>query len=156
MADSTVREQIIETLRERLATYDWQVFDPTIWVGRSTFDPESERLPVVTLLPGQEESEPTPYGADHITMPVDVSALVSLEDGQEASTYGEPVFGELRKAVFSGNGIYIAYGEEYFSLSYGGGGIVGYPDELGPAVITVGLNLQVIYKTNKADPYNYM
>lgn len=154
MADLTVRQKIIETLQDRLKVYDWQVFDPVIWVGRSIFDSETEQLPVVTILPRPEESEGTRYGTNYIAMPIDMSALISLQDGQQASAIGESVFGELHSAAFSGDGTIIPVNDDNFSLTYSGGGIVEYPDELGPAVITIGLTLHVTYETYTGDPYN--
>ena len=150
----TIREQIISALQTRLENYAWTAWDPSVFVGRSVFDPDTDadRLPVLTILPGVEDSTRTKYRTDQITMPLDLSGLVSLEDSADVTELCEPVFGEMKKAAFNGGAILI--GTDYFTLEYRGGGIITYPGELGPAIVTIGVTLAITYETATGDPYN--
>ncbi|WP_028575029.1 hypothetical protein [Desulfonatronovibrio hydrogenovorans] len=148
----TVRQQIIETLKARLQSYSWAEFEPEIHAGRTIFDPDEDPLPVVTIVAGTETSERTRYGTDLRTMQIDVSALLSLADGKEAFDIGEPAFGELHKACFDGGEIQI--GDDYVALIYTGGGIVDYPSELGPALITIAVTITVTFETATGNPCN--
>ena len=156
----TIREQIISALQTRLENYAWTSWDPSVFAGRSVFDPDvdTDRLPVLTILPSVEDSTRTKYRTDQITMQVDLSGLVSLEDGAEVYEHCEPVFGELRKACFyvsaTDSSGAIQIGTDYFTLEYRGGGIITYPGELGPAIVTVGVTLAITYETATGDPYN--
>ncbi len=133
------RQTILEKLRDRLEAHSWEAFAPTVFVGRTIFDPDSDPLPVLTIVPGLETSEPTRYGADRIDMPCDVSALVSLKDGQEVTELCEPIFAEIKSALFGPGQIEIASGEDpqYVSITYAGGGIADYPSEIGPSTVTI-------------------
>ena len=148
----TIREQIIAALQTRLENYAWEMWNPEIYVGRSIFDPDTDPLPVLTILPSVEEAARTRYGTDQITMQVDLSGLVSLADGASVTEDCEPIFGEMRKAAFSGGEIQI--GNDYVAMAYTGGGIMDYPSELGPAIVTIGVTLAITYETNIGDPYN--
>ena len=148
----TIREQIIAALETRLKNYNWQQWDPDIFVGRSVFDPDVDPLPVLTILPSVEEAARTRYGTDQITMQVNLSGIVSLADGASVTEDCEPIFGEMRKAAFSGGEIQI--GTDYVAMAYTGGGIMDYPSELGPAIVTIGVILAITYETNIGDPYN--
>lgn len=156
----TVRERIINALADRLEAYDWQQWQPEIFTGRNMFDPEADALPVLTIIPSAEEAEQTRYGTDLVTMQIDVSGLVSLPDEKTVSEDCEPVFGEIRKACFDGGTIDLTFGEgadeitNYYKLQYTGGGIIDYPSELGPAIVTIGVTLAITYETNIGDPYN--
>jgi hypothetical protein len=159
MAD-TIREQIIDAIADRLTDFTWTaITTPSIFIGRSIFDPEVDEMPLVTMLAGQEDSERTRYGIDSITMPVSVSCLISLEDGAAVDSIAEPVFGEMKEALFAGGPIDLGFedsGEEVeaFPFVYAGGGLVDYPSELGPAIINITISAVVKYETATGDPYN--
>ena len=138
------RQPILTALHAYLESYSWQSFSPVVHLGRSVFDPERDPLPVLTILPGQETAEHR-YGYDQITLDIGVSALVSLKDGQDILEICEPVFAELKTALFTG---VLTVVEEQFTLSYTSGGISDYPPELGPYVATIGINAQLQYTTD--------
>lgn len=173
----TIRERILEKLKSRLSDHTWttlyesdgdggrQTVQPNIFVGRSIFDPDAwpdrDRLPLVTVVAGMEDAGQSQYAADIITMPVDVSALISLEDATDVFDECEPIFGELRSVVGGDDGhITLTMGEgddaedQYFPIHYTGGGIADYPTELGPTIITVVMSCSVTYATATGDPYN--
>lgn len=149
---ATIRQQIIQALENRLAAYTWIEIDPEVSTGRVIFDPDTDPLPVITIVAGVETSERTRYGSDKRTMPVDVSALISISDAKDAFEIGEPALGELHKACFHGGELPV--GDDFVSLAYTGGGIVDYPGELGPAIITIAVTLSVIFETDSGNPYN--
>lgn len=153
MADS-IRTQLVEAIQSRLYSYAWGSFAPAgVYLGRSIFDTDSDPLPLITIVPGVEDSEVSRYGTDLRIMPVDISAIISLDDGADVTAVCEPIYAEVHKAVFN-DGNQIQIGSDYFSIEFRGGGIVEYPAETGPAVVTVGVSLEITYETAIGDPYN--
>ena len=159
----TIRRQIIDAIADRLEAYSWTVFTaPDIHKGRMIFDPDQsiDPLPLVTIIPEMEEAEQSRYNNDLITMPVAVTCLMSLEDGADTYEICEPVFGELRQALFSGGPIEIGVDDtdeeaELFPFDYRGGGIVSYPTEIGPAVVNITVSAVVKYESTIGDPYTF-
>ena len=134
----------MEALRDHLERYPWRTFGPAVYLGRSIFDPDDDPLPVLTIMPGQETAEQS-YQSSRVTLPVDVSALVSLDDGQKILFVCEPVLSEIKTALFAQP---IAVSTELFPFTYLGGGIADYPSELGPFIATIGVQAQVQYITD--------
>lgn len=155
----TIRHRIIEALASRLEDYSWDEIEPEIHVGRTTFDPDYDPLPVVTVVARPDESELTMYRADRRTMTLDVSVLIALDDAKEAGATGEALYGELHKAVFDGGALSLEFTDpeetEYFPLEFQGGGIADYPDTpSGPAHVTIAVTVSVTFETAHGDPYN--
>jgi len=142
------RQTILEKLRDRLESHSWQTFGPTVFVGRTIFDPDSDPLPVLTIVPGLESSERTRYGADRIDMPCEVSALVSLKDGRDVTELCEPIFAEIKQALFAPGQIEVESGDDpqYVSITYVGGGIADYPGEIGPAIVTIVVQVRLHFE----------
>lgn len=94
----------MELLQEILQAHTWACFGeditPTIHLGRVSFDPETDPLPLITLVPALETSEPTRYNCNAITLSIGASALVSTQGGAGAFTVGETVLAELHHALF--------------------------------------------------------
>jgi hypothetical protein len=152
----TVRQQIIEGFAAHFAAYGWQSASfAAVYVGRIVFDPDTDPLPLITILPRPDETASTLYGTDSNTMPMDVTAVLRLEapDGVAltATDLGEPVKGELQAAAFA---IPTALADLVERIEYRGGGIDDYPDTLGQSTFTVSLSLAVVYETKKGDPYS--
>ena len=141
------RQPILTALHAYLEAYNWQTFQPEVHLGRSVFDPDRDPLPVLTILPGQETAEHR-YGYDQITLDIGISALVSLANGQDILEICEPVFAEIKTALFTG---ILQVMDEQFTLQYTSGGISDYPPELGPFVATIGVNAQLQYTTDHND-----
>ena len=161
MAD-TIREKIIDAIYDRLNDYAWTTLtDVGIFRGRSIFDPANpdEQLPLITILPGQEESTRTKYGTDDRNTQVSITCLMSLEDGTEVDALCEPVFGEMQAALFGEGPIIIDEGDSTavddreVAFQYRGGGIVEYPQELGPAIITITITAEFAYECPAGNPY---
>jgi len=148
----TLRKTLINELKTRLETYTWSVLEsPEVFTGRTRFDPDEDPLPLITIVAGIEDgTEQTAYQTNFRTMPLDVSALISIEDAKEAGDIGEDVFGELEKACFFGGPLTIA--DENYFLDFKGGGIVDYPDQLGPAMLTITVALELAYETGFGQP----
>jgi len=148
----TLRKQIIESLKTRLTEYTWSVLDaPAVYSGRTRFDPDDEPLPVVTIIAGMEDGiEQTAFRTNFRVMPLEVTALVGIEDAKEAFDIGEDIFGKLERACFSGGSL-IVNEEDYF-LGLRGGGIVDYPDQLGAAILTITVSLEIEYETEIGVP----
>ena len=148
MAD-TIREKIIAAMTSTLKNYSeyTTISSPDVHRGRIIFDPDVDPLPLISVVPRVESAEPTTYQTTDCTMPVDVSCLVPVGESNP-SELGEAVLGELIKAALS------AVPSDAESIFYTGGGIDEYPDEMGQAVLTVGISLSVKYKTDTDDPYN--
>lgn len=140
----SARMQILEALRDHLDQYPWRTFVPAVYLGRSIFDPDDDPLPVLTIMPGQETAESV-YQGSLVTLSVDVSILLSLQDGQEVLSVCEPVLSEIKTALFAQS---ITVSTELFPLTYIGGGITDYPSELGPFIATIGVQAQVQYTTD--------
>lgn len=162
--EQTTRERIAYALRDRLAAYPWETWQPDVYVGRSVFDPDQDPMPVLTIVPGVENAEQSRYGTDLVDLTLDLSALVSLADGQDVTAQCEPIFGEIRRACFAGGAISLDHtytddgGAEqtatnHYALQYRGGGILDYPAELGPALVTVGVTLATTYETDIGEPH---
>ncbi len=149
---NTIRQQILNILQTTLQDYPWhQVTPEAVHIGRTSFDPDTDTLPLITIVPGLETSDVTRYRTNECVMPIGVSALVSTDGGGGASIIGEAVFGELHKALFSNLNALMDLG----SISYTGGGIAEYPDTpAGKAIITIGVNLDVHYETLIGNPYH--
>lgn len=161
MAD-TIRQKIINVIYDRLNDYAWTaVEDPAVFHGRSVFDPstEAEELPLFTVLSGPEEATRTKYGTDDITFPVSISCLMLLEQDQNCDDICEPVFGEMKVALFAGGPLTIDEGDPSYvddnemSFEYRGGGVAEYPAELGPAIITITISAVVGYESPAGNPY---
>lgn len=148
MAD-TLREKIIKHIVATLGDYGTFVAipSPVVSRGQQLFDPDVDPLPVIAVLPGVEEAERTRYGTTHCTMPVDISCLISLGDNNP-SELGEAVLGELITAALS------SLPSDAEDMAYSSGGIESYPDQMGQAVLSVGITINVQYETDTGDPYN--
>ena len=148
------RQPILTALHAYLEAYNWQTFSPEVYLGRSVFfpgskdDPGPDPLPVLTVLPGQETAEHRYGGYDQITLDIGISAFISLDDGQDILEICEPVFAEMKKAMFTG---VLTVATEQFTLQYTSGGILEYPPELGPFVAQIGVNAQLQYTTDHND-----
>ncbi len=147
----TVRHKIIKELKNNLEGYNWRTLDsPLLYAGRTRFDTEDEPLPIVTIVAGLEyDIEQTAYNTNFRKLPVEISALVSLEDGAETTEICEPVFGELEKAVFNKR---IEINEQTFNIYLRGGGIADYPEQLGSAVLIITLSVDIHYETVIGNP----
>ena len=169
MADDTIRMQLIEEIESRLNNFSWTTLtDPSVFVGRSIFNTEADPdnpdlevdpLPLFAILAGVEDTEQKRYGIDTDTMPVSITCIVSLDDGADAYAVGEPVYGEMKKALFADGHLELGTEDsgtevEAFPFFRTGGGIEEYPSELGPAIIKIIISAVVIYETATGDPYN--
>lgn len=150
----SIRLRLARAIKARFVDANFDTFTPAgVFLGRSTFDPDTDPLPLITIVPGVEDSSVTKYGTDERTMPVEVSALISLSDGADVTEICEPIYAEIHQAVFF-DGFQIQLGSDYFNIEFRGGGIVEYPTETGPAIVTVGISLDIAYETAIGDPYN--
>ena len=147
----TIRYQILQSLQARLQQYNFSTWTPEdVHVGRVMFDPDVDRLPLLTVVAGTDTSNRSAYRTNQREMPIDVSGIVSLEDGADVTELCEPIYGEIEKACFNGGEIQI--GENYFTIEFRGGGIVDYPSDPGPALVTIGVSLAVTYETDIGNP----
>jgi hypothetical protein len=160
--EDTIREKIIQEIFDLYDEFTFEsVTNPTIHRGRQIFDPESEPPPIITILPRIEESVSTPYGMSGQSMPVDIICLERVGTNNP-SELGEKILGELI-ACFAGvpstsagshvktGGLSTDYADGFV---YRSGGIDAYPDELGHAILHIGITVIVKYQTLAGDPYN--
>lgn len=151
----TIRQKIIDALRVRME----RMYPDDVHVGRTIFDPSVDRLPLVTIVAGVETSSKTAYKLNRREMPIEVSALISLggDNDSGVKTYKyvteacEPIYGQMEQACFYG-GSDIQIGDNYYPIEFRGGGIIDYPSDPGPAIVTVGVSLAVTYETEIGDP----
>lgn len=151
----TIRQKILDALQTRMD----RMYPDNVYIGRTIFDPEVDRLPLATIVAGTETSTRTAYRTNQREMPIEVSALISLggDNDSGVATYKdvtaacEPIYGQMEQSCFDG-GSQIQIGDDYFTLEFRGGGIVEYPSEPGPAIVTVGVSLAVTYETEIGDP----
>ena len=143
----TIREKIIADIVSTLNLYGSYsvIASPTVVRGYETFDPDVHDLPIVAVVPRQENVERTEYGAYQCTMQVDVYCLVKLGSANP-SELAEAVLGELLLATFS------ATPSDASDMAYVNGGIDEYMDQT-KTVLTVGITIEVVYETDIGDPY---
>ena len=147
----TIRHLLLTKLQERLSQFNFSTWSPEeVHIGRTMFDPDVDRLPLLTVVAGTDTSNRSAYRTNQREMQVDVSGIVSLDDGADVTELCEPIYGEIEKACFHGGEIQI--GDNYYSIEFRGGGIVDYPSDPGPALVTVGVSLAVTYETDIGDP----
>jgi len=151
----TIRQKILEALQARME----RVYPDNVYIGRTIFDPEVDPLPLATIVAGTETSTRTAYRLNQREMPVEVSALISLggdndtgvETYKDVTEACEPIYGQIEEACFNG-GSSIEIGDNHYPIEFRGGGIIDYPSEPGPAIVTVGVSLAVTYETEIGDP----
>jgi hypothetical protein len=160
--DKTIREKIIYEITALFEGYTFvSITNPAVYRGWQVFDPDVKPPPLVALQPRVEECNRTDYGADERTMPVDIICLERIVD-QNPSELGEAILGELIACVFGKaveeDGAIIKLGGMSTDLAddvvYRTGGIDQYPDQLGEAILHVGITVSVRYTTLAGDPYN--
>jgi hypothetical protein len=160
----TIREKIIRELVDVLNGFTWEsISAPKVYRGRQIFNPDTELPPIITILPRAEDGAQTDFGTDDKTMLIDAICLERM-NGQNPSELGEAILGELTAAVFGKEvdgsdgdpekfgGMSTTYAD---AVSYVGGGVDRYPDELGQQILHVGITIRVKYQTNAGDPYNH-
>ena len=144
----TIREGIIQAIVTNLEGGTYTILDDAVvYRGRQLFDPDTEELPLITVLPRLEDAERTQYGTSLCRMPIDISCLVRI-DGRNVSTLAESALGELIKSAMS------SLPSDADDVTYTGGGVEQYPDVMGQKVLMVGITIRVEYQFNSGDPYN--
>ena len=147
MAD-TIREQIIKAMVTQLESATFEtLLGATIYRGQLLFQTEIEALPIVAVIPREEEAGVTQYGSAIMLMPVVVGAILAIE-GENPSELAEAVHGEL---IAHAMGLSSALFQD---MVYVGGGIEQYPDQLGQPLISVSITINIEYLADIGDPYN--
>jgi hypothetical protein len=147
MAD-TIREKIIAAIVATLDTYTGftTIVSPSVERGYENYDPDVDALPIIAVMPRQENIEHTEYQTHACTMQVDIYCLIKI-GAANPSALAEAVLGELIKATLS------ATPTEASDMAYINGGIDQYMD-LSKTVLVVGISIEVKYETDIGDPYN--
>ncbi len=149
----TLRHRILTALQQRLEAWSWSSIDiQEVYVGRVMFNPEVDPLPLITIVASVDESTPTAYKTNRRVMPIEVSALASLDDGATVTEDLEPAYGEIETAIW--NGGHLQVGDDHFNIEFRGGGIADYPTETGAALVTIAVLIAIAYETPVGDPYN--
>ena len=144
----TIREKVILGIIANLEAGTYvELHGAQVFRGRQLFDPDTEDLPLIAVLPRMEDAERTQYGATRCRMPVDVSCLVRI-GAANVSILAEAALGELIKAALA------SLPADADDMIYTGGGVEQYPDLLGQVVLMVGITIRVEYQFNSGDPYN--
>ena len=147
MAD-TIREKIIQDVVASMTGATYTLLNGAdIMRGRVLFQEEIESLPIITIIPREEEAEIGSYGQTVCFMPVKIGALAVI-GALNPSELGEAIHGELITAAMR-----IETGHAR-KMAYIGGGVEQYPDQLGQPVIAVSVNVAFEYETDIGDPYN--
>lgn len=146
MAD-TIRETIIQAIVDSVDGYTFTALaGADVYRGRIRFQEQLEDLPLISVIPRQEEAGIGNYGQSLCTMEVVVGAIAAI-GAANPSELAEAVHGELIKAAFR-----VAPADAR-KMAYAGGGIEQYPDELGQPLLAVSITLAVEYETDLGDPY---
>ena len=147
MAD-TIREKIIAGIVSTLEGYaSFSVIgSPSVERGYESYDPDVHELPIIAVMPRQEEVERTKYGSYKCTMQVDIYCLIKIGTNNP-SELAEAVLGELITAALSSTP------SDASDMAYVNGGIDEYMD-LSKTVLTVGISIEVTFETDIGDPYN--
>ena len=146
---------ICDHLEEILTNAVWQTIkEPSIFTGLSLWDPENQPLPVITILPRIEKALGKRYGKVQVELPVEITALVPLDKGQSAMI-GVVVAEEIAMHIFRAKEHnWGEFPESLDDIDYSDGGIIDYPDELNPQMVSCGITINVKY-TKTPFPYTF-
>jgi hypothetical protein len=137
---------ICEHLKTILEAAAWRSLDePTVFTAMTLWDPETQALPLITILPRIEKSAGKRYGKTQVDMPVEITALVPLAVGDSA-IMGLAVADEIAAHIFRAfKNDWESFPDSFEDIDYVDGGIISYPDELNPQMLTAGVTLSIKY-----------
>jgi len=153
MAKSTP-ELIIDQIEAILEAATWvNITTPDIFKGLTIWDPATQPLPLITIIPRPEKADTDKYGGVSCTKNIEITALIPM-DTAEAPIYpadtamvGEAVAMEIRALIFGSrvNGKWAGFPDELTNIRYVEGGVFAYPDELNPQLMSAGITIEVKY-----------
>lgn len=147
MAD-TIRETIIKAIKTAMESYGFVALaGATVYRGQIYFDINLGDMPILTIIPLEEDAARDNYEKMVCQMPVDISCLVALGDANP-SELGETVLGELIAAAMT-----ISVTAPADDVVYISGGVTEYPDQMGQKALSVGIRVAVEYRTDIGNPY---
>ena len=148
--------KLIAAASLRLSGYAWTALtSPSFHIARRVFDYDVNPLPVISTIPSMEDAAQTRYKNNSVNLPIAFTCLLAIEDGKDVHAICEPILGEMETALFAAGPLTIAgIDDTYFAFNYLGGGVVDYPDELGPAEILITISAEILYSKVAGDPCN--
>ena len=147
IADKSTIELICDQIQTLFEGQDWlSLNDPSIFQGLSLWDPATQTLPLITILPRLAKVETDRYGEIECSQPIEITALIPLSAGQSASI-ANAVVAEMIKAVFlPRQHNWHGFPDEMSGIKLLEAGIVQYPDELNPQMVSAGITLETQYE----------
>jgi hypothetical protein len=141
------QERICLHLKTILETAVWiNVSAPPVFLGMTLWDPSVQSLPLITIVPRMEKATDPRYGRFQCELPVEITALLPMENGENPMK-GVVIADEIADHIFAARqSNWEGFPEELIDINYLEGGIVSYPDELNPQLLTAGITIQVKYE----------
>lgn len=152
----SIAEKIVDHIADILEERTWTTMTaPTIHKALTLWDPSTQTIPLITVLPRIESASEDRYGQIECELPVEITAIVPVPEG-ESAMIGLQVAKEIQYNLFRVNtegDALEGYPEEATGMRYVDGGIISYPDELNPQMLTAGITVMVKYETDTNNPY---
>ena len=151
--EKSIPEKICDHLQTILQAVEWEsLTEPDIYQGLAIWDPETQGLPLITILPEIEKATEDRYGNVKCEMMIDIKALIPCDIGATA-IHGLMVAHEIRLNVFeSKKNNWESFPEELINLRYVEGGVTKYPDEMNPQLLQAGITISVLYEVDLYPP----
>lgn len=141
------QKTICEHLWSILEHASWEsLVEPTIFLGLTLWDPDKQSLPLITILPRIEKAKGNRYGKIECDFPIEITALIPMAYGDDAMI-GVIVAEEIARHIFGARKEdWESFPDSMIDIIYVDGGIINYPDELNPQMLTAGITINVLYE----------
>lgn len=149
------QERICDHIKSILENSDWQNLDsPEVFLGLTLWDPENQKLPLITIIPRIEKATGQRYGNIECELPIEITVLIPMANGQD-TMIGLAVANEITACVFRAReNNWAGYPDHLIDIIYVDGGIISYPDEINPQLLTAGITINAVYE-KKPYPYTF-
>lgn len=140
-------ELICDQLEELFESHQWlSLTEPAIHQGLTLWNPDTNTLPLITIIPRLGKNEADRYGSITCAQPVEITALIPLAVGASAMI-GQAVVAEMIKVIFRNRQHgWHGFPDELSGIKLLEHGIVQYPDEINPQMVSVGITLEITYE----------
>lgn len=140
-------ELICDQLEELFESHQWlSLTEPEIYQGLTLWNPETQTLPLITIIPRLGKNNNDLYGNILCMQGVEITALMPLAVGASAMI-GQAVVAEMIQVVFRNRQHgWHGFPDELSGIKLLEHGIVQYPDEINPQMVSAGITLEITYE----------
>jgi hypothetical protein len=141
-------ELICDQLEGLFEARTWKNLNsPTIYQGLTLWNPETNTLPLITIIPRQAKMDTNKYGEVDALQGIEITALIPLPVGDSA-LIGEAVTRELIETIFLSriDGKWTTFPDQLSGIKLLDAGIVQYPSEINPQMVQAGITVEVSYQ----------